>query len=182
MHLLTKLLSVNSLLARHEPANIDVGHWDLTLSGGSSSSGYVWHDVYSIYSGTPNVTVHCTYTRGPTTSATGDTVCDEMIADVVTSNMTTFRYQWNGASGLQSELDIDPRLSFLLFFFLSRKQGLTRRFPDMTLSQTVEIVINGVKTRVNLTGTAPVNFGCGLGFNRLACEGTGRVNATTASP
>src|SRR4051794_11719240 len=101
MHLLANLLSVNSLVvSRHEPAlsaNLDIGYWDLFLSGGSSSSGYVWHDVYSTYSGAPNITVHCTYARGPTTSAAGDTVCDEMTGDTITSNTTSFRYQWNGA-------------------------------------------------------------------------------------
>ncbi|KAK0640619.1 hypothetical protein B0T16DRAFT_514511 [Cercophora newfieldiana] len=144
MHLLANLLSISSLvLPRQEPtlpANFDVGYWDLFLSGGSSSSGYSWHDVYSTYSGTPNVTVHCTYTKGPTTSAAGETLCDEMVSDVVISNTTSFRYQWNGASGLH----------------------------NMTIQQTVEIVVSGVKTLVNITGTAPVDFGCGLGFNRLA--------------
>lgn len=49
---------------------------------------------------------------------------------------------------------------------------------DMTITQTVEILVNGVKQSVNLTGTAPVQYVCGLGFNGRACEGTGRVNAT----
>ena len=154
MHLLTPILSLNSLfLPRNEhalPVDLEAGYWNLTLSGGSSTTGYVWHDVFSVYSGKPDTTVHCTYTRGPTTSASGDLLCDEMVLNTVTSNQTSFRYEWNGAAGLQ----------------------------DFTVRQTVEITVNGVKTPVNVTGKGSVELVCGLGFNRLACEGTGRVNAT----
>jgi len=67
MHLLTKILSFHSLRETRAdpPASIDFGYWDLTLSGGSSSSGYVWHDVYSTYSGTPNARPTALTRKGP---------------------------------------------------------------------------------------------------------------------
>lgn len=86
------------------PADLDVGYWELTLTGGSSAGGdlvpgYVWHDVYATYSGTPDATVHCTYVRGPDTSANGDTLCDG-------EGAASFRYEWNAAAGFQSEIMI----------------------------------------------------------------------------
>jgi hypothetical protein len=48
----------------------------------------------------------------------------------------------------------------------------------MKIQQTVELVVDGVRKTVNITGVGPVDLTCGLGFARRACEGAGRVNAT----
>jgi hypothetical protein len=81
------------LSPRHE---VEAGFWDVTVSKGTSAEGMVWHDVFSVYSGAPDATVHCSYVRGSQAGAVGETECDGV-------GSAGFRYEWNAEAGVQSE-------------------------------------------------------------------------------
>lgn len=63
--LLFPISLLSSTPSRSVPATTatNAGYWTISLGGGSSTSGLVWYDLYSTYSGTPDTEVHCTFVR-----------------------------------------------------------------------------------------------------------------------
>ncbi|KAK3984625.1 hypothetical protein QBC44DRAFT_362964 [Cladorrhinum sp. PSN332] len=143
------------LLLASFAAATDYGYWNVTYTGGASATGYRYHDATAFYSGySPDRKATCHWLYSP-----------EFRNETLTCNDPSFSYEL--VNSQRSELFPEG----------FGEHGELTCMTDITIQQTVEILLDGKLQNVTLGGTAPIALKYNLGANGRGFGGETVVQA-----